>query len=374
MLIPIYCLQFIYLSVFGVTPELFNKLHGKDIIMHKVYIPIIFVLSIALTVMIVLYVKKAPEEKTELPLPPVYENLSEKYEGIGKPGLGYVPHISRDFVSVLDLNANKVIGIIPAKKGVDFIAFSPNGERGYITCYNAGELIVFDKKTNKQIASLKAGMNPEAALVTRDNKFVLVSHESADGLWFLNTETNEFVKKLDEGTGFPVNYQDGKLVYQAQIFIPYVFVIDPVKQEITKRIETGGRPMGLVFSPDYKFAYIPNYDLNEVEKLDVSADSVVKRIKVVSKPRGIDVTPDGKFAYVTNVTDHKVTIIDLTTDEVLKTISGFYMPTWIEISPDGKFAYVANQGGSSVAVIDIQTNKIISTVKTADNGITVILD
>ena len=342
--------------------------------MHKVYIPIIFVLSLALAVMIVLYIKKAPEEKTEIQLPEIYENLSEKYDGVGKSGLGYVPHISHDFVSVLDLKTNQTIGIISAKKGADCIAFSPNGERGYITCYSAGEMVVFDKKTNKHIATVKAGMNPEAALVTQDNKFVLVSHESSDGLWFLNSETNEFVKKLDEGTGFPVSYQSGKLVYQAQIFVPYVFVIDPVKQEIIKRIEIGGRPMGLVFSPDYKFAYIPNYDLDEVEKLEVNTDSVVKRIKVVSKPRGIDVTPDGKFAYVTNVTDHKVTVIDLVTDEVLKTISGFYMPTWIEISPDGKFAYIANQGGSSVAVIDIQTNKIISTIKTADNGITITLD
>jgi len=342
--------------------------------MHKVYLPIIFILSIALTIMIVLYIKKAPEEKNEFPLPQSYENLSEKYVGIGKNGLAYVPHISHDIVSVIDLNANKVIGIIPASKGADYIAFSPNGERGYITCFNAGELVVFDKKTNKHIATVKAGSNPDAALVTQDNKFVLVSHESSDGLWFLNAETNEFVKKLDEGTGFPVSYQNGKLVYEAQIFVPYVYVIDPVKQEIIKRIQVGGRPMGLVFSPDYKYAYIPNYDLNEVEKLDVGADSVVKRISSVKNPRGIDVTPDGKFAYVTNVSDSKVTVIDLATDEISATINGFYMPTWVDISPDGKYAYVTNQGNASVAVIDIQTNKIISTIRTADNGITITLD
>lgn len=342
--------------------------------MHKVYIPIIFILSIALTVMTVLYIKKAPEEKSEIQLPEIYENLSEEYEGIGNAGLAYVPHISHDFVSVLNLKTNNVIGIIQAEKGADCIAFSPNGERGYITCYTAGELIVFDKKTNEHIATVKAGMNPEAALVTQDNKFVLVSHESADGLWFLNAETNEFVKKLDEGTGNPVSYENGKLVYQAQIFTPYVFVIDPVKQEIIKRIEVGGRPMNLAFSPDYKFAYIPNYDLNEVEKLDVNADSVVKRIREVKGPRGIAVTPDGKFAYVTNVTENKVTVIDLLTDEVSNIISGFYMPTWIAVSPDGKNVYVTNQGGSSVAVIDIQTNKIVSKIKTADNGITITLD
>jgi YVTN family beta-propeller protein len=342
--------------------------------MHKVYLPVIFVLAIALAVMTTLYIKKSPEPKNEIPLPQSYENLSEKYEGIGRTGLGYVPHISHDFVSVIDFNANKVIGIIPAEKGVDFIAFSPNGERGYITCYDAGLLIVFDKKTNEQIELIPTGRFPDAAMVTRDNKYVLVSHESEDGLWFLDAATNEFVKKLDEGTGFPVNYKDGKLVYQAQIFIPYVYVIDVQKQEIIKKIEVGGRPMGLVFTPDYKYAYIPNFDLNEVEKLDISADSVVKRIEHIKEPRGIALTPDGKFAYITNVTAHKVTVIDLAADSVSKTISGFFMPTWITISRDGKYAYVANQGGSSVAVVDIQKNEIISTIKTADNGITITVD
>lgn len=342
--------------------------------MHKVYLPIIFVLAIALAVMTTLYIKKSPEEKQEMPLPTSYEDMSEDYEGIGRPGLGYVPHISHDFVSVIDLNAGKVIGIIPAEKGADGIAFSPNGERGYISCYSAGEVVVFDKKTNKHIETIKAGKNPEAVMVTPDSKLALVSHESPDGLWFLNTETNEFVKKLDEGTGVPVFCLSNKLVYQAQIFTPFVFVIDPVKQEIIKRIETGGRPMGLVFSPDYKYAYVPNYDLNEVEKIETGADSVVKRIKEVKGPRGITVTPDGMFAYVTNVTENKVTVIDLEKDEVSAVISGFYMPTWTEASPDGKYVYVANQGGSSIGVIDVQSNKIIEQILTADNGIMIALD
>ena len=346
--------------------------------MHKVYLPIIFVLAIALAVMTTLYIQKSPKDKTrensQIKLPQSYENLSEKYDGIGRTGLGYVPHISRDFVSVIDLNAGKVIGIIPAKQGADGFAFSPDGSRGYIACFEAGKLVVFDKKTNKQIETVDAGMNPTSVLVTPDSKFVMVSHQSSDGLWFLNAETNEFTKKLDEGTGDPVYCRANNMVYQAQIFIPSVFVIDPVKQEITKRIETGGRPMGLVFSPDYKYAYVPNYDLNEVEKIEIGADSVVKRIKEVKGPRGITVTPDGKFAYVTDVTENTVTVIDLAKDEVSDVIKGFYMPTWAASSPDGKYVYIANQGGSSVAVIDVGTNKILQTIKTADNGITIVVD
>jgi YVTN family beta-propeller protein len=342
--------------------------------MHKVYLPIIFVLAIALAVMTTLYIKKSPESEKEMPLPESYKNLSEKYEGIGSPGLGYVPHISHDFVSVLDLKGNRVIGIIPAKKGADFVAFSPNGERGYITCFNGDALIVFNKKTNEQIEIIETGRFPDAAMVTQDNKYVLVSHESEDGLWFLDAATNEFVKKLDEGSGFPVNYKDGKLVYQAQIFIPYVYVIDLQKQEIIKKIEVGGRPMALAFTPDYKYAYIPNYDLREVEKIEVGADSVVKRIGGIKSPRGIAITPDGKFAYITNVTANNVTVIDLAADSVYKTISGFHMPTFAAVSADGKYVYVTNQGGSSVAVIDTGTNEITSTIKTADNGITITLD
>ena len=217
-------------------------------------------------------------------------------------------------------------------------------------------------------------MNPTSVLVTPDSKFVLVSHQSVDGLWFLDAQTNTFVKKLDEGTGDPVLCRANNMVYQAQVFIPYVYVIDLQKQDIVKKIEVGGRPMGLAFSPDYKFAYVPNYDLNEVEKLDISADSVVKRIENVKGPRGIAITPDGKFAYITNVTANNVTVIELGTDSVYKTIGGFRMPTYAAITSDGNYVYVTNQGGSSVAVIDTGTNEITSTIKTADNGITITLD
>ncbi|MFI5145015.1 MAG: YncE family protein [Ignavibacteria bacterium] len=343
--------------------------------MKKLYLPIIFILSIALTVMIVLYIKKTPEEKSKIrPLPAFYNNLSGKYDGIGRSGLGYIPHISRDIVSVIDLNTNTLIGYIKCEPGADYIAFSPNGERGYITSYNSGELTVFDKKTNETIANVPAGENPESALVTQDNKYVLVSHESSDGIWFLNAETNKFDKMLDEGTGFLVNYQNGKLIYQAQIFTPYVFVIDPVKQEIIKRIEVGGRPMDLAFSPDYKFAYVPNYDLNEIEKINVANDSIVKRINSVMHARGIAVTPDGNYAYVANVIDHKIMVVDLNKDEVIKTIGVSATPSYLSVTHDGKFIYVTNQGASKVSVIDTQKNELVKTIQTADNGIAIIID
>ena len=193
-------------------------------------------------------------------------------------------------------------------------------------------------------------------MISPDSKHVLISHESNDGLWILETSSNRIVKKLDEGTGPLRVVGTGSKIYQSQIFRPFVLVIDATDFSIKKSIWVGGRPMNLAVSPDGSSAYVPNYDLNEIEKIDILHDSVVARIPLARGPRGIAITPDGRTAYVSNPVAVSVSVVDLLKGAVVKEFSVKGMPTTIAVSPDGKWAYVSLQGGASIAVIDIATS------------------
>lgn len=307
--------------------------------------------------------------KTQLPSP--YDKLSYQYPRIGEPGLIYISHITRPFVTVIDANNFNIIGMIPGDSGTISITFTPSFNRGFIANYFSNTVTIFDPKTNKVIKNIEAGDHPTNLAVSKDGNYLFVSHESSEGIWVIKTSDYNLEKKFPIGTGELVSYKNGELFYQPQIFIPQVIILDPQKLEFTKYIEVGGRPLQLVFSPDYKFAYISNFDLNEVEKIDTDKDSVVSRIKPTFHARGIAITPDGKTLYVTDVTGMKVYAIDTESEKIIKEIHVYAMPTAIAVTPDGNYIVVSNQGSGYLCVINTKTNEKIQDIKVADNPITV---
>ena len=310
-------------------------------------------------------------ESREVSLPEIYEKLTADYQGAGQPGLAYVCHITQSYVSVIDTRTNRLVGIIPCGNGSNDIAFSPDGERGYIGCFNSNDVTVFDRKTNRTIAEVPAGDHPMSLVVTPDSRKVLVSHQSNDNIWVLDTKTNSIVRHLDEGWGNLQWAGSGTILYQSQVFRPFVYRIDPNTLSISRKISVGGRPLGLAFTPDGRYAYIANFDLNELEKIDTQADSVVARLGGVQGPRGIAITPDGKLAYVTNVQQGRVSVVDLDKQTLIKEISVGAAPTSVAITPDGTCAYVSCQGASKIAVIDLARNEVVQSIEVADNPISI---
>jgi len=288
-----------------------------------------------------------------------------------RSGLVYVSHIALDHVSVLEPATAEVVGKIKSGSGACCVELSPAADRGYIANYRSNDVTVFDRKSGNAIATVPAGEHPSHLCLTGDSQYLLIGHESNDGLWFLDTRTNQISKKLPNGTGFLCRCDNLKKIYQSQIFVPYVFVIDPESQEIAKRITVGGRPLDLAVTPDQKHLYVANFDLNEVEVIDTEADTVVSRIPHVNNARGIAVTNDGQYAYVTNVTSSTVTVIDLGAAKIVKVIPVGAMPTSIAFCNGGKCAYVSCQGNASVFVISEETQEIVRSIVVDSNPIQV---
>lgn len=298
-------------------------------------------------------------------LPVMYDNISTK-------GLAYVCHLSEEFVTVFDTKTNQLVGKIPAGKNTSWICFSPEGYNGYITNYSSGNLTVFNRKTNETIITVGAGENPTFVLPVKN--YILISHQSEDGIWVLDTYSNTITKRFTEGTGPLYLIKNENKIYQPQIFYPYLYIIDPVKLEVKKKIKTGGRPMEMAFIDNQKYGYMVNFDFAEVTKYDTKTDNVVKHIKDIKNPRGIAASPDGKLIYVTNVVDGKVYVISTQTDSLTAIIDGFTMPVSVSFTGDGKYAYVLNQSASTISIIDTNENTIIQTFYVAGNPISILID
>lgn len=297
------------------------------------------------------------------------DSLSVSSDVTTKSELIYISHIGLDYVSILDPESNQIIGKIKSGNGPCCVEISSGN--GYIANYKSNDVTVFDKKTGNTIATVPSGEHPSHLVLTTDSRYLLIGHESKDGLWFLDTRTNQITKKVLEGTGILCRQDNGKKIYQSQIFIPYIFVIDPETQMIVKRINVGGRPLDLALTPDQKSLYIANYDLNELETIDTKTDSVVARILHMNNARGIAITPDGRFAYVTNVTSSTVTVVDLGSASTVKVIPVGTMPTSVAFRNDGKFAYLSCQWNTSIFIINAQTQEIVQSIVVGSNPIEV---
>jgi YVTN family beta-propeller protein len=233
---------------------------------------------------------------------------------------------------------------------------------GYIANYLSNDITVFDQRTGKTLATVPAGDKPCHLTLTQDGRTLLIGHESDAGLWFLDTRTDSIVKKLPEGSGSFCQSMRGEKIYQSQIFTPFVDVIDPATLSIVKKISVGGRPMSGAITPDGRFLYVSNFDLQGVQKIDLSSDSVVGLIPNVKNPRGIALSWDGRTAYVPDVVNSRLSIVDLTTSAVVKTLRVGSMPVAVCLDADGSHAYVACQSGASVTVIDTRTNSLVHSI------------
>jgi 6-phosphogluconolactonase len=133
-----------------------------------------------------------------------------------------------------------------------------------------------------------------------------------------------------------------------------------------------GRPRGVGFSPDNRFAFACDLGLDQVigyrfdaaaGKLSPNPSSVV-RVKPGAGPRHLLFRPDGKFAYVVNELDSTVTVFahdagagTLKPLQTLSTLPGYYdgpnRACEIGVHPSGKYLLVANGGHNSVVLFDI---------------------
>ena len=91
----------------------------------------------------------------------------------------------------------------------------------------------------------------------------------------------------------------------------------------------------MVFSPDGKYAFVPNRESHDLSVVETTTHREIKRIPVGRWPGGVVFDPQGRRAYVANNKTNDISIIDVgTLREVGRIEAG--------IHPDG-IAYLSTR-------------------------------
>lgn len=267
----------------------------------------------------------------------------------------YVTNSNYTTVSIIDVAANAVAGLITGFDGPSGFAITPDGQYAYVNNYGSPEGLssghghtvnIVNLMNNTITGTINVDLAPAAIALTPNGQYLYVA-----------------------------NYTNGDLGTGT------VDVVDTTNNLVTTTILGFSGPFAIAITPDGSYAYVTNFGSNNfspvgttVNVIDLASNIVTATILVGIQPAGIAITPDGRFAYATNyntiynepayynlltAAQGTVNIIDITTNTVISPmIPVGQSPGNIAISPDGQYAYVSNYTSDNVAVIALPAAQI----------------
>ena len=133
-----------------------------------------------------------------------------------------------------------------------------------------------------------------------------------------------------------------------------VAVLDPANPDLSKKIETGDHPLGLLLNKAQDKLFVANSGSDTISVVDTSKDTVEKTILLRpaemrglagATPTGLALSPDEHWLYVTLADYNAVAVVDLSNGSTKGYIPVGWYPTGIAVSQDGKSLFVANAKG-----------------------------
>jgi YVTN family beta-propeller protein len=272
----------------------------------------------------------------------------------------YVANREAGVVTVVDTAVDRVTATIRIDAGPpQFIAFSPDGRRAYVSVWDEARTIaavsVLDTTTNAVVETIPVQTRPFLSAVSPDGKSIYVPNHDTDNVSVIDTSTDDLV------TDFPVAPNphwvaftpDGSKAYTANHDSNLVSAIDTATNTVTAEIPTPTSPHSIAVHPTRPILIVATYDADSASVIDTETDALVATIPVGRFPQHAAWSADGRFAYITNNEDNSVSVIDADSLEVTATIPTGSSPTSMAVLPDGSRGYVSDLRDGTLTVLNL---------------------
>lgn len=174
--------------------------------------------------------------------------------------LVYVTNINSNSVSVIDLESNKVIKIIPCGLGTEGIDITPDGSEIWVTNNAENTINIINTNTNQITDTLPTGDEPLRLKFSSDGNQCLVANSSDGTISVFNRYSKKQVKEI---------------------------IIPGKKNIVEKIIYHSPRPVGILIHPNGLYAFVANSNANRVEVIDMKTFTIVSSIGTAKIPDGL---------------------------------------------------------------------------------------
>jgi YVTN family beta-propeller protein len=165
--------------------------------------------------------------------------------------IAYVTNVKSNSVSVIDLNKNEVIKIIPCGLGTESIAITPDGSEIWITNIKANSITIINTTTYAVIATLRTGEEPLKLKFSVDGKYCLVANAGDGTISVYNQNSKNKIKTIH--------------IHGKATMLERILYHTPV-------------PVNILMHPNGLYAFIANSNANKVEVIDMKNFTIVSTI------------------------------------------------------------------------------------------------
>lgn len=273
----------------------------------------------------------------------------------------------------------------------------------YAINYQANAVYLINADNGKVLKIIPLRSNPSEFIITRNQRYLLVSMLGTSKLSVIDLNTNCVVKEIESGN-LPTSIAVDKIkniAYVANQNSSTISLINLDDMDVAERIETPGNPCKMTLSFDRKALiysdslndgihqialgedfkedtflfkiknlskalsfndkiYLACRDKNYILVVDIASKKPVTKILVGEKP--LDMGIVGSKLYVVNAVSDSLSIIDLNTDKKIKEISletkGF--PCKINILDSSIRAIVSTAANYEYVLIDLEKDTIVN--------------
>ena len=177
-----------------------------------------------------------------------------------KKPLAYVSNINSGSVSVIDLEKEKVIKIIPCGLKTEGIDITPDGSEIWVTNNKENTISVINTATYQITNTLPSGKESLRLKFSIDGKHCLVTNATDGTISVYDQHTKKRIKTIQL-------HGKANLVEKILYHTP--------------------RPVGIVIHPNGLYAFVANSNANKIEVIDMKTFALVSTIGTAKIPDGL---------------------------------------------------------------------------------------
>lgn len=165
----------------------------------------------------------------------------------------YVPERDQNTVAMIDSRSLAIVKRFDMGKDTEphMLRVSPDNKTVWVANGHANSLVLLDARTLQPVAKVAMGKVPVTLGFTPDGRFGYITHFSDNFVSVVDTQTYKEVGRIKVAQGLAVVTfrPDGKFAYVAAMNANAVAVIDTATMKVSKMIQTGREPWGLLVFP-----------------------------------------------------------------------------------------------------------------------------
>ena len=198
-----------------------------------------------------------------------------------KNGLLYVTTELDNTVTVIDPGTLKIIGTIPTGQAEShMLAITRDGRRGYTSNVGPGTVSVLDLEAKKVLATIPVSPQAQRIALSVDDRWLFTADQTKPQLAVIDTATNGVRMWIElPSTGYgTAPTPDGKWLLVALNKINQVAVIDLGSLKVVRTLDVPKSPQYVLVQPNGAFAYVSCDASKQVAVIDVKDWKVAKLI------------------------------------------------------------------------------------------------